>query len=47
MFEKVEDQVGVGRGEALWVLEGGDDMVLVVMTDHADVCSLVDASRSS
>ena len=29
VFEKVEDQVGVGRGETLWVLEVGVDMVLV------------------
>ena len=39
--------MGMGRDETLWLLEGVDDRVLEVMADHADVCSLVDASHSS
>ena len=37
----------MGRDETLWVLEGGDDRVYDVKADDADVCSLVDTSRSS
>ena len=47
MFEKSEGPVVMRQVVTLCVLEGVDDRVLIVMAEHADVCSVDDASRSS